>query len=146
MESNLGDHKTRTLTPLMLMIVVWVGEVVAANDSLPIHSVLRSGMSYHLHSVTLQGTVRTLQAGLPTVWEDGSPCEQYDSYRFTLEDQTGSIEVAVRGVCGRPGAVRTVSEGDHVTVLALIHAFQGDGTALWAFLAMAQEIMVLKGP
>ncbi|MGH7228197.1 MAG: hypothetical protein ACREIH_03190, partial [Nitrospiraceae bacterium] len=47
----------------------------------------------------------------------------YGAYTFVLEDGTGTIAVAVLGICGKP-MIRNpeVSEGDQVVVQAHIYA------------------------
>lgn len=129
-----------------LLLAVLVGtiqlsEPLAAGEATTIRQIVESGNFYHLRSANLKGTVRNLQAGLPSFWGDGSHCSQYDSYAFTLDDSTGLIEVMVRGICGRPNAVVTVSEGDKVIVQAMIYAYLKDGGGSLVIQAMAQKVV-----
>ncbi|WP_447975389.1 hypothetical protein [Nitrospira sp. Kam-Ns4a] len=76
---------------------------------------------YHLHLVTLHGTVREVQLIEPYQLPTGAAC--YGAYSFILGDHTGAIEVTVLGLCGTP-ILRPpdVLVGDEVVVEAEIHA------------------------
>jgi hypothetical protein len=109
-----------------------------AGESVSIVRIVEDPQTYHLRTVTLQGTVRQVQRLQPYFLADVFMC--YGAYRFILDDRTGSIEIGVRGICGTP-AMRfpeiikpEVSEGDRILVDAEIHApggYTGDGFPLF---------------
>jgi hypothetical protein len=71
--------------------------------------------------VTLKGRVHQLHELDAYFLPNGTAC--YGAYTFALEDETGMIEVAVVGICGRP-ALRfpEVGDGDQILLEAEIHA------------------------
>ena len=109
-----------------------------ANESVPIVRIVKEPQSYHLTTVTLEGTVRHVQNLQPYYLADFFMC--YGAYRFILDDRTGSIEIGVRGICGTP-AMRfpeiiapQVSDGDRILLDAEIHApggYDGQGFPLF---------------
>ncbi|MGH7205542.1 MAG: hypothetical protein ACREI2_04960 [Nitrospiraceae bacterium] len=92
-----------------------------ASEPLPITEILTDPEPYHLKLVTLQGTVRQVKALDPYYQSSGSAC--YGAYTFMLEDGTGTIAVAVFGICGKP-MIRSpeVADGERVTIQAHIYA------------------------
>ncbi len=80
-----------------------------AAGQVSIGSVQNYVASNNLESVTLQGTVRLTTQGRDKFNRCGS-------YVFTLQDNTGSIEIAVR----RPARMVSLRSGDMVTVHAQI--------------------------
>ncbi len=90
-------------------------------EPVPIAEILADPEPYHLRPVTLQGRVGSIEVLEPYSQPSGSAC--YGAYRFTLEDGTGSLEIAVLGICGTP-VIRPplVIEGDTVVVVAQIRA------------------------
>jgi len=92
-----------------------------ADEPVPIGLILADPEPYHLHLVTIQGTVQQVQVLDPYRQPSGTIC--YSTYLFTLQDDTGSIDVAVLGTCGL-AVVRPpdVSDGDRVTVKAQVQA------------------------
>src|SRR5581483_6380182 len=76
---------------------------------------------FHMKEVLLQGTVRQVLAIEPYYLASGAGC--YGAYRLTLEDATGSLPVAVLGVCGTPFIRLPPAEAEeHVLVRGQIHA------------------------
>jgi hypothetical protein len=86
---------------------VLIGEVIADPDA------------HHMRLVLLQGTVRQITQLPPYSPATGTTC--YGAYTFTLEDETGSIEIGVLGFCGAP-VLRTpeVREGEPILLKAQI--------------------------
>lgn len=86
---------------------VAVGEVVADPDT------------YHFRMVSLQGTVRQVKPLPPYTTDPDTAC--YGAYTFMLEDESGSMEISVLGICGRP-LIRTpeVTEGETILLMAQI--------------------------
>jgi hypothetical protein len=77
--------------------------------------------TYHLRHVTLQGRVHDMQILDPYYQPTGVACT--GAYLFTLEDETGFIQVAVLGVCGIPVfRAPEVAEGDTILLKGVIHA------------------------
>ncbi len=132
-------QKTALLSALLYSLGAYLS---VASDLVPIGTVLSFAESYHLRAVTLQGKVRRVQTIAPYTDLDG--CVQRDSYAFLLEDETGSIEVDVRGPCASPsGTMVSVTEGDRVVVQALIHAFTPDRSDRMTVQAVAKSIQRL---
>jgi hypothetical protein len=86
---------------------VSIGEVVADPDA------------YHFRTIPLQGTVRKVTPLPP--YSPGQDTTCYGAYTFTLEDGTGSIEVSVLGLCGKPVLRKPeVNEGEAILLAAQI--------------------------
>ena len=96
-----------------------------AGESVPIGTIVARPESYNVHIVTLQGIARQVEPLGPYV---NSDCGRvYDSYKFMLMDDTGSLEVTVPGPCERPpGTMIPVSEGEKVVVEAMIGVVRSD--------------------
>lgn len=113
------------LTPTMSFAGTLAG-MVDSNERVSIGQVLAQPSSFHLRIVQMQGTVRNVKILRPhDPFQPGDPC--YGSYTFTLEDETGAIEIDVlgdRAHCGTPTrtAVPDITEGDLVTIQSRIHA------------------------
>jgi len=111
-----------TLISLSLVYTSFAGETV------PIGTVLAHPDSYHLQKVTLRGKVLKVRA------LDLSERPNYlgrqifcpGASTFTLEDETGSIEVEFLGVCEDSGTLgkrpTQVSDGDRVVIHAQVQA------------------------
>ncbi len=92
-----------------------------ADEPVPIGRIVADPEPYHLRFVTLQGTAQQVQVLDPYRQPSGTIC--YSTYLFTLQDDTGSLDVAVLGVCGQAvGRTPEVSDGDKVIVKAQIQA------------------------
>lgn len=104
-----------------LMIVFISAAASLANEPVPITEILTDPEVYHLKLVTLQGTVRQVKALEPYYQSSGAGC--YGAYTFVLEDESGTIAVAVLGLCGNP-VMRNpeVAEGETVMIQAHIYA------------------------
>ena len=77
--------------------------------------------TYHLRQVTLKGRVHDVQMLDPYFQPSGSACT--GAYLFTLQDETGYLQVVVLGVCGVPIARSLeVTEDDEVMLQGVIHA------------------------
>lgn len=95
--------------------------VAAADEPIAIGRIVEDPEAYHMRTVTLQGTVRQVEALEPYVQRSGTTC--YGAYVFELEDETESLTVVVMGLCGKP-IIRgpDVSDGELVTVRAQVYA------------------------
>jgi hypothetical protein len=107
---------------LLLSLYCLAGSMTAlADESVPIGRIAADPEPYHLRFVTLQGTVQHVHVLEPYRQPSGNIC--YGTYLFTLQDDTGSLDVAVLGMCGvaiiRPPEV---SDGDKVIVKAQVQA------------------------
>jgi hypothetical protein len=102
-----------------------------ASEPVSIGVILENPQAYHLHIVTLQGTARHVRTILEGPYFSGPGIVCYGAYTFDLEDATGSIEVVVRGVCGKgQEGVPQVSDGDRVQIEAHVQApghYGGEG-------------------
>ncbi len=111
-------------TVLLHVILVAAGVALAsAGEIIPIGTILKNPESYNLRVVTLQGTVRNVKPFEPyfELFGQGGAC--YGTYTFTLEDETGSIEVDHTALCKKPTVpVPEVSEGERVIIEAQILA------------------------
>ena len=86
---------------------VSIGEVIADPDS------------YHFRTIPLQGTVRQVTSLPP--YSPGQDTTCYGAYTFMLEDGTGSIEISVLGICGKPLLRKPeVSDGEVILLAARI--------------------------
>lgn len=86
---------------------VSIGEVIADPDA------------YHFRTIPLQGTVRQVTPLPPYSPGQGATC--YGAYTFMLEDETGSIEISVLGICGKPLLRKPeVNDGEGILLAAQI--------------------------
>lgn len=99
---------------LTFLISISCFSVAFANDPVPIGNVLSSPNSYQLHVVTLQGKVREIELAKPY----GSKCGLvFNGFTFSLEDDTGLIQVFVGGHCRQASYKEfPVKEGEAVLV------------------------------
>jgi len=96
-------------------------DVAGAEEPVPIGIIRDDPESFHLKHVTLLGTLTEVHALEPYYLASGAGC--YGAYRLIVEDETGSLPIAVIGVCGTP-AIRPppAAVGEHVRIRAQIHA------------------------
>ncbi len=92
-----------------------------AEEPVPIGAIREGPEPFHMTYVILQGTLKEVQALEPYYLASGAGC--YGAYLLTLEDETGSLPIAVLGICGVP-TIRTApaSAGDRVRIRAQILA------------------------
>jgi hypothetical protein len=107
-----------------LCLVVAVGLLVfagpaRADEPVSISEVVSDPDAYHFRIIPLQGTVRQVTPLPP--YSPGQDTTCYGAYTFTLEDETGSIEISVLGICGTP-LIRTpdVRDGEPIRLMAQI--------------------------
>ena len=113
-----------------ILVLIASAFTAFASETLPIGKILEDPQQYHLHVVTLKGTVSNFQAlAEPFLNDEGLKC--YGAYTFTLDDGTGSFEVIVRGVCGKgKTVVSKPANGQNVSFDGLIQApghYSGEG-------------------
>jgi hypothetical protein len=116
----MGSRVLRAITVQGLILVASASAVHAA-EPLAIGTILKNAESYHLRIVLLQGTVRNVKPFEPYFSPfagEGGRC--YGAYTFTLEDETGSIEVLHPALCRPPIQVPVVPEGDKALIEAQI--------------------------
>jgi hypothetical protein len=111
---------TRSIVPAAFLALAY-SVAALADEPVPIGRIVADPESYHMRFVTLEGTVQQVHALEPYRQPSGNIC--YSTYLFTLQDDTGSIDVAVLGTCGL-AVVRPpdVSDGDRVAVKAQVQA------------------------
>ena len=96
-------------------------QAARAEEPIQIATIEADPDTYHLRHVTLHGRVHDLQMLDPYFQPSGVACT--GAYLFTLEDETGFLQVAVLGVCGMPASrPPEVSEGETILLKAVIHA------------------------
>jgi hypothetical protein len=92
------------------------------NEAVSINKVLANPSSYHLQTITLQGTIQQLQLLTP-YWQINRECY---AATFSLVDATGTIAVLVPGPCGNPTLnptpVLPYADGDYVIVETRVQA------------------------
>lgn len=95
------------------------GPARAEDEPVPIGEVVADPDAHHMRLVLLHGTVRQITQLPPYSPATDTIC--YGAYTFTLEDETGSIEISVLGFCGAP-VLRTpeVREGEPILLKAQI--------------------------
>lgn len=105
----------------LALLAGFTSAATATDEPIAISRVVEDPQAYHMRMVTLQGTVRQVEALEPYAQRSGTTC--YGAYLFTLEDEAESLTVAVLGLCGKP-IIRDpgVSDGERVTVRAQIYA------------------------
>jgi hypothetical protein len=110
----------RSLVPAAFLALI-SAVAALADEPLAIGTIVADPEPYHLRYVTLQGTVQQVQVLEPYRQPSGTIC--YSTYLFTLQDDTGSLDIAVLGTCGltviRPP---DVSDGDRIMVKAQVQA------------------------
>ena len=124
-----GAQGRLALNKSALRSVVVTGCLLAAlsafsagpEDSTQIGEIEANPDAYHLRQVTLKGRVHEVQMLDPYFQPSGAACT--GAYLFTLQDETGYLQVVVLGVCGVPIARSLeVTEGDDVVLQGVIHA------------------------
>jgi len=117
---SLGSSCRPLLVALAAVCLPW-HPALAAQD-VPIGTITKDPEPFHLRQVTLRGTVREVHP-LETYFQpSGTAC--HSAYLFTLEDETGVLEVMVVGLCGSAMLPRPpdVSAGNRVLIRAEIQA------------------------
>jgi len=108
----------------MLCLVVAVSALACAgfaraDEPVPIGEVIADPDAYHFRIIPLQGTVRQVTPLPP--YSPGQDTTCYGAYTFTLENETGSIEISVLGICGTPVLRKPeVNDGEVVMLAAQI--------------------------
>jgi len=108
--------------PLSLILTVGIlagAGPASADEPVAIGEVIADPDAYHFRILPLQGTVRQVTPLPP--YSPGQDTTCYGAYTFTLADETGSIEISVLGICGKP-LIRTpeVHEGEAIRLTAQI--------------------------
>ncbi len=106
------------LSLVAVILLAWTG-LAHADDPVPINEVIADPDAYHFRIIHLQGTVRQVTPLPPYTPGPDTTC--YGAYTFMLEDDTGSIEVSVLGICGRPVLRKPeVVDGETILLVAQI--------------------------
>ncbi|TAJ22382.1 MAG: hypothetical protein EPO64_13965, partial [Nitrospirae bacterium] len=102
-------------TFLAILFALTSSAAVLADEPVTIGAIVADPEPHHMHMVALQGTVQQVRLLDPYRQPSGTVC--YGAYLFTLQDDTGSLDVAVLGVCGLAvDSPPEVSDGDKVLV------------------------------
>jgi len=101
--------------------LLFLATAAPAADLVTVREIMEEPVRFHLRQVLLQGTVRNVQPLDPYKLPAGTTC--YGAYLFHLEDETGSINVAVFGLCGVPTVKDPdVEDGQRIELTATIQA------------------------
>lgn len=102
-------------------------------NRVPISALLSDSASYHLREIRIAGIVRTVETQLMSRG-CGKP---YELTVFSLEDESGMVDVIDQGACGKnTGVVRapTLAAGERVELLVhVIGKTHGSGSLLEVF-------------
>ena len=118
-----GRHAVLSVRRLGLLVFVMVHASVfpgtgssfaSTTEPIPIRTLLDGATSYQGHSVTVSGVAKEIEKWPPV--PAGKCGILYDSYIFTVEDESGSIRVEVFGTCHVQGVVELAQDGDRVLV------------------------------
>jgi hypothetical protein len=123
----------RMIAPMICLLAVfvcaWDPRSIQAGEETSVQDVLSDPTVFHLRQVYLRGTVRNVEPLEPYEIPAGTTC--YGGYLFKLEDDTGTISVAVPGLCGIPLVKEPdVDDGARVQVDATIQAPSHGGYTL----------------
>ena len=133
----------RALPWCFVLPLFCLGSPIAA-ERLTIAQLYKYQASYHLHSVTLVGTVHARQAFPPLHTFDPDQCNPlYGIAQFQLMDDSGSIPVEILGSCFA-AAMELPRDGDLIELTAMIQVFVPEGRTEQVSKAVAQKIVVLK--
>lgn len=91
-----------------------VSSFASTPEPILIRTLLDGATSYQGHSVVVSGVAKEIEKWPPL--PAGKCGILYDSYIFTVEDESGSIRVEVFGTCRVQGVVELAQEGDQVLV------------------------------
>ena len=110
----------RRVIPLVVATGVMILAGLAyADEPVSIGEVIADPDAYHFRTIPLQGAVRQVTPLPPYSPGQGATC--YGAYSFTLEDETGSIEISVLGICGKPLLRKPeVTDGEVILLAAQI--------------------------
>ncbi|HEV8540446.1 MAG TPA: hypothetical protein VGQ60_04715 [Nitrospiraceae bacterium] len=110
------------LTLAALLACLLCGAAVSAETPVAIEMIVKDPTPHHLRQVMLRGTVRQVHQLEPYFQPSGMVC--YGAYVFTLEDETGTLDIVVLGECGSGKTARApdVSDGNRVIVRANVQA------------------------
>jgi len=110
----------RRVFPLVVAVGVMIlAGLARADEPVPIGEVVADPDAYHFRIIPLQGTVRQITPLPP--YSPGQDTTCYGAYTFTLEDETGSIEISVLGICGKPLLRKPeVNDGEGILLAAQI--------------------------
>lgn len=110
----------RRILPLVVVVSVMIlAGLARADEPVSIGEVIADPDAYHFRTIPLQGTVRKVTPLPPYSPGQGATC--YGAYTFMLEDETGSIEISVLGICGKPLLRKPeVNDGEGILLAAQI--------------------------
>jgi len=120
-EARDVDNARSMVQLALLPLILGSALVASAADPVAIATILADPEPHHMRIVTLQGRVTQVQLLEPYFQPSGTAC--HNTYLFTLEDDTGSLDIAVLGLCGAAVAKPPdVSTGDIIRVQAQVQA------------------------
>jgi len=136
----------RTLQPLWLVAVLACAPLDSslAAERLTIGQLQKYHASYHMHSVTLVGTVEEMQAFAPIRAYAKKCFTYYGRAKVVLVDDTGSLQVENLGSCFPDAAQSLPHDGDRIELTAQIHVYVPEGQTTQVIIVITQDIVALK--
>ncbi|HKT35636.1 MAG TPA: hypothetical protein VJR03_12475 [Nitrospira sp.] len=129
---------------LIMVLGFGVISAVLAADRLSIKTILDRPTEYRAKVVTVEGRAKAI-TNLP-VHPGTRHCgggAVYDSQRFVLKDESGTIGIATTGTC-RPNATQPVRENEHLRIHGVVVADEKDSNGLPVIYADAIERLTLS--
>jgi hypothetical protein len=127
----------------VVLLFFCVGSSLAA-EQLTIEQLRKYHASYHMHSVTLVGSVYAMHVFPPLQLFKKYQCSPlYGIAQFELMDDTGSLPVETLGSCFA-AAMELPRDGDVIELTAQIQVFSPEGGTERVIKAVTQNIVVLR--
>lgn len=109
------------LAVLVALSVAPGAGLALAEDPVEIGQILKDPQPFHMQQVLVRGTLKEVKEIEPYALASGAGC--YGAYRLRIEDATGSLPVAILGICGTPFIrLPPAQVGDHVLIRGQIQA------------------------
>ena len=127
----------------MVLLFFCIGSSPAA-ERLTIEQLRKYHASYHMHSVTLVGSVSAMHVFPPLRVFQSHKCSLlYGIAQFELVDDTGALPVETLGSCFA-AAMDLPRDGDVIELTAQIQVFPPEGRTERVIKAVTQNIVVLR--
>jgi len=112
----------------ILFVCIFLGLIPAAlaGDRLSISKILEHPSAYQAKVVIVEGNARNI-SNTP-IHRGTSRCggsAVYDSQTFTLQDESGVIQIGTAGMC-QPNATKLVLENEHLRIRGVVVADEKD--------------------
>ena len=112
----------------ILFVCIFLGliPVALASDRLSISKILEHPSDYQAKVVIVEGNAKDIS--VTPVHRGAHRCAGsavYDSQTFTLQDESGAIQIGTAGTC-RPNATKPVLENEHLRIRGVVVADEND--------------------